>query len=58
MRYVRTSLLTVVIILAFYLIVKLKNPETAAGDTTGIILFTILVFVWRLTTDPHRKYFS
>ncbi|MBN2315271.1 MAG: hypothetical protein JXM79_15175 [Sedimentisphaerales bacterium] len=58
MRYVRTLLLSVGIVIAYYLIVTLRNPETLAGDTSGIILFTVLVFVWRLRTDPHRKYFS
>ena len=58
MRYVRTLLLSVGIVIAYYLIVTLRNPETAAGDIPGIMLFIALVFVWRLTTDPHRKYFS
>jgi len=58
MRYAKTLLLSVGIVIVYYLIVTLRNPEIAMRDTSGIILFTILVFVWRLTTNPHRKYFS
>ena len=56
--YVKTSLLLVGLVIAYCLITAILNSETAAGDISGIIFFTVLVFVWRLTTNPNRNYFS
>ena len=58
MRYVRTTILLFGIVVAYYLMTTLLHLEAAAGDTSRMILFTVLVFVWRLTTNPNKKYFS
>lgn len=58
MRYVRTSLLSVGVVIAYCLITTLLSCEAAKVDTLKVILLTVLVVLWCIATDPNRKYLS
>jgi len=58
MRYLKVALLSLGAVIACGLITTLSNFETANGGISGIVLITVLGFIWHLATDPNRKFFS
>jgi uncharacterized membrane protein YccC len=58
MRYVRIVLRLIGAVIACGLITALSNLVSPDGEIASVSIIAVLFFIWLLSKDPNRKFFS
>jgi hypothetical protein len=58
MRYVKVALRFIGAVIACSLITALSNLVAPNGEIASVSFIAVLFFIWHLSKDPNRKFFS
>jgi len=58
MRYVKVALISLGAVITCVLIATLSNLVAPNGEIAGVSPIAVLFFIWHLSKDPNRKFFS